>query len=262
MKIVGICKALTCGDFIPAVLDGMYNLVDEIVFLYPERDWNGNVRVNEVASVVRKWKRENDYALKITELNTELINQEEQYNYVIENVCKELKPDWNFIFDTDEVWEESQLQKLFEIAEKTVYENAIYCKMHTYIKSPLYQIEPCEPCMPCVMVRGIPGLFRGVRGNMTRPGIGIDHIKFHHFSYVRNNEREVFEKVKLSTAADGLQTVNVSEWILNKWNMLPDATDFHTTRYAENYWESVRVIDERELPEAVRALPIFKRGVK
>jgi len=261
-KVIGLCKALTCGDFIPAVLEGIYDFLDEIIFVYPDRKWDGSIAKNEVCGAVREWKFKNDYALKITQWHTELIDQNEQYGWAIDKICKEAQPDWIFIFDTDEVWDAASMGKLVKRASELTYENALYCKMHTYIKSPLYRIEPEEPCTPCVMVRGIPEIFRGVRGNQSRPGTVLDGLKFHHFSYVRNTDEEVFEKAILSTGADGLQTVNMSEWKAEKWNQLPNSINLHTTKKCEDFWKGVRVIDKRELPEAVLELEIFKRSVK
>ena len=256
-----MCKALTCGEFIPAVLDGIYDLLDGIVFLYPERDWNGDVKQNEVSQPVRKWKQENDYALKIDCIHTEEINQEKQYAFAIDYICKTMKPDWIFIFDTDEVWEKVELKKLFNHAESCVKQNALYCNMYTYVKSPLYRVEPIEPCKPCVMVRAIPGLFKGIRGNRTRPGFFAKDVYFHHFSYVRNNVDKVLEKIRLSTLADGFGCVDLKKWIVEKWNLLPSAKNLHTTQTAECFWDHVRVVNEKEIPEAVRKLEIFQRRV-
>jgi hypothetical protein len=263
MKIVGLCKALTCGDFIPAVMDGIYDTLDHIIFLYPKRAWDGSEIVNEVRPIIRRWRQANDYALKIVEMETAEIDQTLQYRYAVEQIIETLHPDWIFFFDTDEVWDRSRIDSLIALAGDLTEENAIYCGMRTYIKSPLFQIDPIEPCKPCIMIRGVPFIFKGVRGNRTRPGIiAAEHIFFHHFSYVRMTDEEVLRKARLSTLSDGLQTIDLNEWKVEKWDNLPNAFDLHTTSGAERNWKSIRVIDPSELPEAVRALPIYSRRVE
>jgi len=261
MKIVGLCKALTCADFLPAVLDGIYDQLDQIVFLYPQKAWDGAEVVNEVKPFVRQWRRINDYAFKIVEMETDHIKQSLQYTYTINQIINTMHPDWILLFDTDEVWDSKQLKKLIEIALENDIVNAIHTGMRTYIKSPLYRIDPAEPCRPCVLVRAIPGICQGVRGNQTFPRYVAEDIYFHHFSYVRTTEEEVFRKARLSTLSDGLQLVDMDQWKKEKWDMLPSVHNFHTTLGAEKCWQNVKVIDEKILPAAVRELSIYKQLV-
>lgn len=259
MKVVGLCKALTCGDFIPAVLSGIYDALDGIVFIYSQRDWSGHLINNEVCGPVNNWKQMNDYALKIGHIYTTEIEQNAQYKHGINYIINTYHPDWIFLFDTDEVWEPYVMSLLMEHTENLINENAVFCGMHTYIKSPLYRISPPEPCCPCIMVRALPHVFRGIRGNAVRPSSVIRDIKLHHYSYVRKTIEDVIDKAMLSTKADGRETVNMSQWVEEKWNALPNITNFHTSRGSEGCWQSVNVIDEDEVPRAVRDLPIYKQ---
>lgn len=257
MKVVGLCKALTCGDFIPAVLSGIYYMLDAIVFVYPQRDWNGNLIANEVKGQVANWVEAHDHTNKVDQIYTAAHDQNEQYQIGIDYVARKYQPDWIFIFDSDEVWEHTMLAALLDFTAQLTIENAVKCGMHTYIRSPLYRIDPPEPCHPCVMVRPLPAVFRGVRGNKARPAAIAEEVNFHHYSYVRRTLTEVLGKARLSTGSDGAELVNLDKWKKEKWFALPHARDLHTTVGAESYWKSVKVLSENEVPVAVRELPIY-----
>jgi hypothetical protein len=258
MKVVGLCKALTCNSFIPAVIDGIYDYLDKIVFVYPQVSWNKMIVENSVKLSVKNFRKSNDRDKKIVEIDTTEETQIDQYRYAIRMIVKTMSPDWIFLFDTDEVWDKTNLEKLFSIAEALIFENSICVSMKTYIKSPLYMISPPEPCRPCVMIRGINGIFNGVRGNKTNPRHVNDDIFFHHFSYVRESYEELIVKIKNSTFADGLSHINLDNWKDEKWDKLPYSINLHTTKGAENFWGRVDVIEEAELPKSVTELKIYK----
>lgn len=257
MKVIGLCKTFSCAEFMPAVMAGIYDELDAIVFVHSDRDWLGNFGQNHVKYFTDSYP---DPFGKIESLSVSSSNQDEQYDIGINHILKtHPDADWIFLFDTDEVWGSDELRHLKGIAAGLVVENAVSCSMHTYIKSPFYRIAPPEPLKPCVMVRALPHLLRGVRGNRVRPVRVAGDVYFHHFSYVRERESDVFAKIKTSHAGDGVDYVDLDCWKSEKWDALPHATDFHTTCGCENYWKRVEVITEDDLPGAVLDLPVVRQ---
>lgn len=259
MKVVGLCKTFSCSEFMPAVMAPLYHMLDGIVFVHSNVDWTGKRGFNEVEPFTNAYP---DPLEKVHQVYTSTSSQDEQYEQGIDYILKNFPDaDWIFLFDTDEVWHTQDLLELFAHADACTYENALFCRMYTYIKSPFYRIDPPEPLTPCVMFRALPGLFRGTRGNAVGP-IRLVDVYFHHFSYVRACEQDVFRKIVTSHAGDKLQPINIEKWREEKWNRLPYAKDFHTTCGYEKNWHSVKVIKSEELPEAVLGLPFIQNSLK
>ena len=180
MRIVGLCKTLSCGEFLPAILETIYPQLDYIVFVNSDTNWLEEKTGNECKPFINSFV---DIDKKIVNLECSLNNQRDQYAYGYNFIREHLKPDWIFVFDTDEVWEDGQLEKLFNLAASNEEVNAIAANMFTYIKSPFYRIDPPEPLKPCVMVRPLFNRLQGIRGNNTLPKAVPNSIYFHHFSY-------------------------------------------------------------------------------
>lgn len=265
MKVVGLCKTFSCGDFLPAILNVIYERLDAIVFVHSSINWAGQLGDNECEPVIRQWEKDNKVkGEKIHHLYTKSSAQKEQcqvgYSYIKEN----LKPDWIFNFDSDEVWGVSMFHTLLEQASIGEPYNGIAVKMHTYVKSPFYRVSPEEPCTPCVMVRPLFSELQGTRGNFTRPMLVLPELKFHHFSYVRMSEQEVFNKIRTSTVGDQedakiLTNIDLEKWRQEKWDKLPNVRNFHTTFTLEHAWQSIEVVTEDDLPASVLNLPIIDK---
>jgi hypothetical protein len=152
--------------------------------------------------------------------------------------------EWLMLIDTDEVWDAPVLDKLIKGLDRIPENaNAVCCKMETYIKDEKYRIYPPEPLMPTVMVRSrVPGL-SGTRGNMITPRGYVKGTYFHHYTYVRENEREVFNKIVRSHLGDRLRPVDLDKWRVEKWDKIPNCTDLHPTEGYEHCWKGVRVVE-------------------
>ena len=104
--------------------------------------------------------------------------------------------------------------------------NALGSNMHTYIKSPFYRVSPPEYCRPTVFVRPILDVLLGIRGNHLKPRLTPSDLFFHHFTYVRKYEKDVFKKIWTTLEGDRddvkqTELVDMDEWIAKKWNRLP-----------------------------------------
>lgn len=267
MKITGLCKTFSCGDYLPAILKTIYPFMDKIVFVNSDTNWIGQKGVNECTRVIDMWSNESDLQKKIVKLNCSASTQEEQYQVGYDYIKNNIDADWIFIFDTDEVWDCVNLQTLISHAKSNESINAYAVKMHTYIKSPLYRITPEEPCTPCVMVRPVFNSLNGIRGNSTRPMVILPEVKFHHFSYVRKTEHEVFNKIRTSIVGDCedlsiLKTIDLQVWKKEKWDKLPTSKNLQTTAGFESAWAGVEVIDKSKLPLSIQSLPIIKQLIE
>lgn len=148
--------------------------------------------------------------------------------------------------------------------EKSVAYNSIACHMHTYLKSPFYRVVPPEMCKPTVFVRPIHYQLQGIRGNQTMPRLLPPDLFFHHFTYVRDNEADIFEKIQTSLIGDQddvpqTQLVDIEKWKEKKWKNITRCSNLHTTKNFEPSWERVMRIKKNELPETCWNLPIVQK---
>lgn len=252
-KVVALYKTFSGEEFVEASLASIYRLCHKIVLVHSSVSWSGEVG-NTVAPVVEEWKLNYDTCNKIVNLYVDLRSQDEQYKYGFDYIKKNIPCDLVLLIDTDEVWDEDQLQELFIRACNDTEHNAFSCRLHTYIKSIHYKVEPMEWCKPTVLVRTSQMGIIGPRGINNSPKVLYNDIKAHHFTYVRKDEETVMKKIKTSFIGDGPGThcVPMEDWIENKWKKLPFATDFHTTKTAETSWHSIKPILVKDLPAAVR----------
>lgn len=261
MKIVGLCKTFSGHEFIEAAIEELYGFLDKIVFVHSEISWTGKTG-NTVKPVIDKWQKENDKDNKIIHLYANVKSQEEQYKTGYEYIINALKPDWIMMFDSDEVWDYMGLNMAKKILNDSVEYNSIAAKMHTYLKSPLYRVFPAENCEPTVFIRPILPYMMGIRGNKVMPRLRTD-MYFHHFTYVRDNEKDIFDKIQTSLLGDRedvpqINLVDIEKWKQEKWNNILTAKNLHTTKAYEWSWYQCKKVTVNDLPKSCRNLPIVK----
>lgn len=262
-NIVALCKTHMCNEFIEAAIESIYDHVDKIVFVNSDVDWLGVKSKNEVVGVVNNWKSSNDTMDKIFNFEANVDNQYLQYNIGYHFIKDVYNPQWILCFDTDEIWDKSNILRLVKYSREFIEYNAIHSYMHTYIKSPFYRVTPPEMCKPCVLFRPIHKDIFGIRGNQTGNSIIPSDLFFHHFTYVRRNESDVFKKIQTSLVGDrddvpNCDLVDIGDWIINKWNKLPNAVDFHTTKHFERSWHKIVKIKLNDLPETLQNKEILR----
>jgi len=262
MKIVGLCKTYSGHEFVTAAIEELYGFLDKMVFVHSEISWTGQIG-NTVKPVIKEWEKENDKDSKIIHLHSNVKSQEEQYKLGYEYIVNVLKPDWIMLFDTDEVWDYMNLNIARKLLKDCVEYNSIASVMHTYLKSPLYRVFPPEYCEPTVFVRPILPYLMGIRGNKVMPRLR-SNMFFHHFTYVRDNEQDVFDKIQTSLLGDRedvpqINLVDIEKWKKEKWDNILTAKDLHTTKAYESSWKECRKISVGELPFSCRNLPIVKK---
>jgi len=264
MKITALCKTYSCDEFIEAAIESIYDFVDHIVFVNSDIDWTGKSGINKVKSTILQWQKQNDKQKKIIHIDANVSNQWKQCNIGYQWIKDNLKPDWIMIFDTDEVWDFENIAIAKNILVKSTEYNAISAQMHTYIKSPFYRVSPPEWCKPTVFIRPIHIAMQGTRGNKVSPRLFCDELFFHHFTYVRMNEKDVFRKIQTTLRGDrddapNVKLTNIKQWKKEKWDQLPRAYNFHTTKCYEKSWHRIKQISISDLPQTLRNKAIVEK---
>lgn len=259
MKITALYKTFSGNDFVDLSLRSIYDVCDKIVMVHSFKSWSGEVG-NEVAPVVERWKEQNDQKDKIVNLYTEIVNQYDQYAFGLDYIKKNTNSDYILIIDTDEIWDSRELCRLIDYAKKNADVPAFSVSLHTYIKSIFYRISPKEWCQPTVLIKSSIPSIDGIRGHAIKNKKYLEDVYMHHFTYVRFDENDVLKKIHNTAVTENVRLVNMKDWVANKWNKLPDATDFHTVDYAKKSWQSVKVVTVDDLPEVFKYQPeIFAR---
>jgi len=256
---VALYKTWRGNEFVKESIESIYDHVEKIVFLHSEISWNGE-RGNDVIDLVHQWKIVNDLENKIINISFDSQDQTEQYHWGINFINNMLDEKEILFIDTDEVWEKEDLLNLYKLAEENPDEIAFGVRMHTYIKSPFFRVEPPEICQPTVFYRGTAKDLIGVRGSGTKR-MTSEEIYLHHFTYVRRNEHDLFQKLEniYKTEGDSYGHVDFKEWKEEKWDKLPESTYLHTAIGYQHSWKRVRVIELNELPEVLWENEIVKK---
>ncbi len=254
---VALYKTWRGNEFVKESIESIYDHVEKIVFLHSEISWNGE-RGNDVIDVVHEWKVANDLENKIINISFDCQNQTEQYDFGIKFINQMLGRKDILLIDTDEVWDACELKELYRLVKGYPDYNAFGVAMHTYIKSPFYRVGPPEICNPTVYFNGSLSDFKGIRGIESRRKCFPD-IHFHHFTYVRRNEEDLFKKIENIYKTESSECIDLKKWKTEKWDKLPDSVFLHTAKGYEYSWRSVREIGLNELPDVMRNNEIVKK---
>jgi 2-polyprenyl-3-methyl-5-hydroxy-6-metoxy-1,4-benzoquinol methylase len=250
MKVVALCKTWRGHEFLPAMIESIYNQIYKIVFVHSEVSWDGEYG-NTVIGPVETWKAKNDYADRIISINFDSQSQNEQYKVGFDYIKANLDSDFTMLIDTDEVWDSFLLeQAIYDLSNSNPTVNA-FCtdKLFTYIKSPFYRVEPLEPLDATVFIRNkTVSEISGVRGNGVYPRISIPNIRYHHFTDVRMDSEDVFKKIILSNKADGAEAIDIKEWKRDKWDKLPFSKNLHHSKGYESNWGGIQIVTKADLP--------------
>ena len=246
MKIVALYKTWRGEEFAKESVLSIYPFVENIVFVHSEISWDGHVG-NTALSEIKKLP---DFQGKFVHLRCDG-GQQQQYKIGLEYIQNNLKPDYIMLVDLDEVWGDDSIRYALNVLENNLKTSiqAFTCKMNTYLKHPLYKVDPTEPCTPTVFVRSNVKEIAGVRGNKIKPSLEID-CKFHHFTGVRRNLSDLIDKIKLSNKADGSNPVCCDSWT-KKWNNILSETDLHWTKGREACWKRVVKVSADFLPSII-----------
>lgn len=242
-KITALYKTWRGDEFAKESILSIYPFVEHIVFVHSEISWDGHIG----NTAFEKIKELPDFQGKFIHLRFDG-KQDDQYKFGLEYIQNKLQSDFIMLIDLDEVWDFENLKKAISYLQNQSI-NAWSCKMHTYLKHPLYKVDPVEPCTPAIFIRSNIKEITGVRGHKIKPCQEMD-VKFHHFTGVRKNTSEIIDKIKLSNKADGSLPVCCESW-KRKWNNILNETNLHWTKGREKCWQRVVKVPLSFLPPII-----------
>ncbi|MDD4980671.1 MAG: hypothetical protein PHC54_05335 [Candidatus Omnitrophica bacterium] len=253
--LIALYKTLRGGEWLKASLDSIYKHVDAIIFIHSQVVWGGGAYGNNCLQPIMEWNKE--HSIPVIQYTGLFLTQDQQYETgftIIKRLYGNVKL---LLIDTDEIWEEPDIVKLKAALESK--EAAAYCcRMHTYIKSPFYRIDPPETCRPVVGIdmSRAHGIF-GPRGLSIQDKAYLDDIYMHHFTYVRESETDI--RLKFYTSSIGDNVPSHPDWFKRIWSAIPNVENFHPSIGYEKSWQKIKEITINELPEAIRNHPLVTK---
>jgi hypothetical protein len=267
MTPIALCKTWRGKEFLIPAIEAIYPHMEKLVFVHSDIAWTGE-KGNNIRTPLLKWTERWDKENKIISIDYDSRSQDAQYWHGLNFIMNSFpETEWSLFFDTDEVWDEKEILALIDRSGAVPSGiAALSCGMYTYLKSPFYRVEPAEPCHPIVLYRLSSDTFAGARGSLIPPRLRMkcEDIYFHHFTYVRDSEEELFRKIRQIYEAekDAYGHVDLDKWKAEKWDALPLSTDLHTAADRENYWKGIKVIGEADLPEVLQGTKLLEKWKK
>lgn len=260
MKIIALYKVWSGAEFLAPSIASIYDFNHKIVILTSNISWIGQSD-NPSLPEIERIKEDCDPENKIIHINHDEINQlkhcEYGYNYIKKNFTD---VDFIQLIDSDEVWHRGEMEKAvkyLETADSTA--DAFRVNTYTYIKSPFYRVDPPEAIKPVCFIRP-----RRKNMGCEPRGCGIHPFKImpdvwmNHFAWVRYHVNETMIKIIQSHVVEKQPMHNIPNWIVNKWNKLPHANDFHIAVGFATQYKAIKVIRREDLPEVLRGgIPII-----
>ncbi len=248
---VALYKTLTGGEWIKNSIQSVYDQVGALVFVHSNTAWGGGKVYNDCIWNVGAYKYEHDRCDKIHEIADNFKTQEQQYERGFEYIKKKFDNPFILVIDSDEIWDSDNLAKLKARVIQDDKYASYSCRMHTYIKSPFYRIDPPEPCHPIVVLDSKKvNRHEGIRWNGVKPSICFEDVYMHHFTYVRDNSTKIKEKLVYVVTGD--KGKYHTDWVDKYWDKIPDVKNFHATIGAERCWQGLKKIGIEDLPAAVK----------
>jgi len=249
---IGLCKARSGGEWLPAALAPLPGICDGVVFVRDERGWAPAVELqDDCGPAIEAFQAAHP---EITvQVRGQWPNQGNQYRAGLAAIRERWGEDAAvFIFDTDELWTAENLAGLRALATTLPSKQFIQGRLRAYVKSPLYRVWPKDPGQPTVALcsakdRNVRVRFAG----MASENAAQFAPPFEHMTYVRL-EQETLHRKFLSTASQ--ETIPSDyRWWDRVWPRLPWGTDIHMTCGHERAWKRLRPCVPSELPPALVA---------
>jgi hypothetical protein len=209
MRLGAAIPVLNEWRFLPAVAGQLFQVVDRVVLMRPQRSQSG-------APVELTPIPELDPRIELVEGNWRTESETRNAGMSALSDC-----DYVFMIDSDEIFLDGDLQELKRLCLEDRH-RVIAVRLYTYWKTAEYRIDPPEDgTIKLVLRRDI--RIRGVR-EVSEPAHTAD-IFCHHLSYVRSDE-EVREKIRLSGHAPEIRH-DWYERVWKAWDANPDLENLH-----------------------------------
>lgn len=259
-RLIALYKAYRGGEWFRASLESVQPHTDGAVIVFGTSPWLDDLQLPEncTGPMQSFCKAHSGYPI-VTSFG-KFQRQEDQYNAGLDAIREEFGEDAAvLVVDTDEIWDSKRLSRVRRAITGDPncdgLQYGLRCKLRTYLKSPLYQVWPPESAGALVALRSPNvkcelGRFRNVASAPMK-----DEVWFHHFSYVREDPRDIEEKFHATSSQEG--TPSNPKWLTDVWPRLPLGTDLHMTPNSEPLWKQIKIISPASLPPVVRDLPFI-----
>lgn len=252
MKIVSLTKTFRGEEFCIPSLESIYPHCHKVIYAHSNVSWQGE-KGNTVKPKIEEWCANNDKERKVINLDNDEQNQEAQYNF-LSGHAEKVGCDLKLLIDTDEIMDEDGIPRCIEFINRHPNFNSYWIRMHSYIKSPFYRIDPKDVLCPCVFIRKGSKIL-GCRGRDTRPVTTIEGPMLHHFCSVRKSFDDVWAKHMASCGTELVPLVDKDVWV-KKWNALPAGSDLLPVGGYEHQWKACKEISIDQLPKSMRQNPL------
>lgn len=258
MIIVALYKTWSGEEWLEASVRSIYNHVDKIVLLTSGVSWIGG-KGNPSIPVIERMLG-NDPSNKLVHINRDEPNQIKHCMIGYKHI-QEVFPETDYVqlIDSDEVWDKTNLVRARRFLEGRPNVPAYRTHMFTYLKSPYYRVSPPEPLKPvCFINAKLPDMGLEPRGCAIKPFVIMDNVWCHHYVFVREHFNKVLEKLIQSHVSEKQPYENMSRWIPEVWNRLPDwnrqmfPNGIHPAIGFGHSWKSLQTIRLDEIPEILK----------
>lgn len=185
MKIAAIYCVFNEIDYLAYSLESIYPFADRILIAASKVSWRGSdIRSKKTLEIVRNFP---DPKKKILVKEGIWKEATAERNFLVD-WAKQLKMDYCWVIDSDEIYEDSIIHELFRTVKD--YPNAVnfYCSWWTYWRSFYYRMDPPETAV-FVVGKLIPS-FKIVNVRQPTKGKTVRADCFlHHYSYAKKSER-------------------------------------------------------------------------
>lgn len=289
MNIIALCKTFAGEEWIRPMTLSIYPYVSKIVFVNSDTSWIGR-KGNSCREQIRLMKGDPqeihrarrkgitlpffiDEQNKIVSLNYDTADQFSQVEYGYRFIQQNFKCDFIMVIDTDEVWDDYDMQEAVKFLKRQPNHAAYRVAMCTYIKSPFWRVDPKEPLEPVCFIRPDMEILGKNARFCSLQSVTIttelkQKIHFHHFVYVRSHFNTILEKILTSHVSENAIYEDMSKWIPEVWNKLPAISQgisgIHPARGFNGNWKGLKEITKEQLPRVLREndFPIVKEWEK
>ena len=247
-KIIAVSRAFYGDEWMKISLKSVENHVHKILIVTSNKTWS---KTSERPDNINKiFEDLHNQSKKYHLLRGSWDDQIQQQNDFLNFIRKNHSECTHILFiDTDEIYEDHEIQKLLELTKKNkTFNSVIRVKMFTYIKSIYYRVSPQEIYQPIAIIPIRDYVyFSDVRAVKTCP-VYYSDVNMHHFSLVRKN----IERIRLKFNNRAKSFNRVENWYEKYYlNFDMNMKDFHPIIGNENQWHSIKKITPEELPQGV-----------
>jgi hypothetical protein len=251
-----LTKTFRGEEWLPAMILALYPHCEKLVFVNSEVSWTGG-KGNTCKPVIAEMMRTMDSERKIVSLDFDTTSQLDQCERGYQWIKENLHCDFTLLADSDEIFDESDILRAKAYIEKYPTHMAYRNKMYTYVKHPLYRLDPIESLHPVTFVNTeMPTLGKNFR-SCDLPYVTMEDVYLHHYVHVRKDFNTVLEKIITSHVSEGDAYQDMSDWIPNVWNKLPEIEGhwrqgWHPNVRFKGNWTGIRKIGVDEMPAVFR----------